>query len=52
MAISRAAVLPLAYGWLADHFTPKSAYFVVIPIYLFILFYAVIGHSAGRQQIR
>ena len=50
MAISGAAVLPLAYGWLADHFTPKSAYLLVIPIYLYILFYAVIGHKAGRQS--
>jgi len=48
MAISGAAVLPLAYGWLADHFTPKSAYLLVIPVYLFILFYAVIGHRAGN----
>jgi MFS transporter, FHS family, L-fucose permease len=50
MAISGAAVLPLTYGWLADHFTPKSAYLLVIPVYLFILFYAVIGHRAGRHR--
>lgn len=50
MAIAGAAVLPLLYGWLADHFTPKSAYLVVIPVYLYILFYAVIGHRAGQTN--
>jgi fucose permease len=43
-------VLPLAYGWLADHFTPKSAYLVVIPVYAYILFYAAVGHRAKRQK--
>ena len=52
MAIAGAAVIPLVYGWLADHFTPKSAYLVVIPIYLYILFYAVTGHRTGIVRKR
>jgi MFS transporter, FHS family, L-fucose permease len=45
MAISGAAVLPLLYGRIADISTPKTAYWMVIPIYLFVMFYALYGHK-------
>lgn len=45
MAISGAAVLPLLYGRIADISTPKTAYWIVFPIYLFVLYYAVKGHK-------
>jgi fucose permease len=45
MAISGAAVLPLLYGRFADISTPKTAYCIVIPIYLFVLYYATYGHK-------
>jgi MFS transporter, FHS family, L-fucose permease len=45
MAISGAAVLPLLYGRIADITTPKTAYWIVIPIYLFVMFYAIYGHK-------
>ena len=45
MAISGAAVMPLLYGRIADVTTPKSAYWIVIPIYLYVLFFAMKGHK-------
>ena len=45
MAISGAAVLPLLYGRIADICTPKSAYWIVIPIYIYVFFFAVKGHK-------
>jgi MFS transporter, FHS family, L-fucose permease len=45
MAISGAAVMPLLYGRIADIYTPKSAYWIVIPIYLYVFFFAVKGHK-------
>jgi len=45
MAISGAAVLPLLYGKIADIYTPKSAYWIVVPIYLYVFFFAVKGHK-------
>ncbi len=45
MAISGAAVLPLFYGKLADDFSPRTAYWIVIPIYLYVLFFALKGHK-------
>ena len=51
MAISGAAVFPLLYGRIADVSTPKTAYWIVIPIYLFVLYYAQYGHKI-RVKIR
>ncbi|MBK9389799.1 MAG: sugar MFS transporter [Bacteroidetes bacterium] len=49
MAISGAAIIPLLYGRLADVFTAKSAYWIVLPIYFYILFYALKGHKIRRK---
>lgn len=49
MAISGAAVLPLLYGRIADISTPKTAYLIVIPIYLFVLYYAIKGHKVRTK---
>lgn len=48
MAIAGGAVLPPLYGLLADHFTPRSAYWLVVPCYLFLLFYGTAGHKVRR----
>lgn len=45
MAVGGGALLPLLYGWLADVFTPKMAYWEVVPCYLCILYYARVGHK-------
>lgn len=43
------ALLPLLYGRLADVMSPQKAYFIVIPCYLFILYYATLGHRVGKR---
>jgi FHS family L-fucose permease-like MFS transporter len=48
MAIAGGAVLPPLYGWLADHFSPQQAYWLVIPCYLFILYYGLVGHKTRQ----
>ncbi len=45
MGISGGAVIPLFYGVLAEHFDGQSAYWIMIPLYAFILFYALKGHK-------
>ncbi len=45
MAISGGAILPLIWGKLADVYNTHTAYVLLIPAYLFILFYAVKGHK-------
>lgn len=49
MGIAGGAVIPLGYGALADYWNPQSAYWLVVPCYLFILYYAVAGHNVGRK---
>ncbi len=43
------ALLPLLYGRLADIANPQQAYIIVIPCYIFILYYAALGHKAGKR---
>ena len=43
------ALLPLLYGRLADIVNPQQAYIIVIPCYLFILYYAALGHKVGKR---
>ena len=47
MAIAGGALIPLAYGRLADILNPQQAYWILVPIYLFILYYGTKGHKAG-----
>ncbi|WP_066834690.1 sugar MFS transporter [Rufibacter ruber] len=49
MALAGGAVLPLLYGYLADHFDPQQAYWLVIPCYLFILYFATAGHKVKSR---
>jgi FHS family L-fucose permease-like MFS transporter len=50
MAISGAALLPLLYGYVTDHTNPQQAYWIVIPCYMIIGYYAVSGHKIGKNR--
>ncbi|CAH0268895.1 L-fucose-proton symporter [Massilia sp. Bi118] len=45
MAIAGGALLPLLYGHLSDIVTPRSAYWLMLPCYALILWYAAAGHK-------
>jgi fucose permease len=45
MAIAGGALLPLLYGRLADMFNPHKAYWIMVPCYIVICFYAFTGHK-------
>jgi len=49
VAIGGGALLPLLYGWLADVFSPHHAYWIVVPCYLCIWYYAKAGHKVGLK---
>src|SRR5690606_26318335 len=49
MGIVGGAILPLVYGALADSLDRQMAYWVTVPCYLYILFYAVKGHKIGKE---
>ena len=48
MALAGGALLPLLYGRLADVFNPQQAYWILVPCYLFIAYYAMKGHKIRR----
>jgi len=48
MSIAGGALLPLVYGRLADYFNPQQAYWILIPCYLFILYYATYGYKLRK----
>lgn len=50
MGIVGGAVIPPAYGRLADVLNPRMAYLIMIPCYLFILFFAVKGYKIGYKE--
>ncbi|AQG78461.1 sugar MFS transporter [Spirosoma montaniterrae] len=45
MAIAGGAVLPLLHGYLTDAVSPKIAYALLLPMFGFILYYAVSGYK-------
>jgi glucose/galactose transporter len=48
MGICGGALLPLVYGALADSSDRQSAYWILLPCYLYILYFAVKGYKVGR----
>ncbi len=44
MSVVGGALIPLAYGKLADIFTTQSAYWVCLPCYLILLYYSLHGY--------
>lgn len=45
MALAGGAIIPLLYGYLADVFDPHHAYWIGIPAYFYILYFAQKGHK-------
>ena len=48
MGISGGALLPLLHGYLTDTVSPKAAYALLLPLFGFILYYAISGHKKTR----
>jgi glucose/galactose transporter len=45
MGLCGNAIMPLFYGYFADLFSLREAYWVLLPCYLFLVFYAAYGHK-------
>jgi fucose permease len=50
MAIAGGALIPLVYGRLADTIGTQKAYWIAIPCYVVILFFAVYGYKIGKSE--
>ena len=50
MGLCGNAILPLAYGHFADIYDLRTAYWVLFPCYLYLIFYAVHGHRIKKWK--
>jgi FHS family L-fucose permease-like MFS transporter len=48
MGLCGNAILPLFYGYFADLYSVRQAYWVLFPCYIYLVFYAVYGHKIRR----
>jgi MFS transporter, FHS family, L-fucose permease len=48
MALCGNAIMPLVYGYFADLYNLRTAYWVLFPCYVYLVFYAVYGHKIRR----
>lgn len=48
MGLCGNAILPPLYGHFADAYDERSAYWVLLPCYLYLMFYAIYGHKIRR----
>ncbi len=48
MGLCGNAMMPLGYGWIADHFGVRQAYWVILPCYLYLTYYAMVGHKKRK----
>ncbi len=51
MGLCGNAIMPLAYGAVADAVNVQEAYWVLFPCYLYLVFYAVHGHKIRRWKL-
>ncbi|MCX2480394.1 sugar MFS transporter [Pedobacter sp. MC2016-15] len=49
MGIAGGAVIPLLYGALADIVNPQQAYWIMVPCYVYIFYYATSGCKVGKS---
>jgi len=52
MGLCGNAILPLFYGWIADLYNVRLAYWVLFPCYLYLVFYALYGHRIRNWQLQ
>lgn len=51
MGLCGNAIMPLLYGYFADKYNVREAYWVLFPCYLYLVFYAFRGHKIRRWTI-
>lgn len=52
LGIVGGAVVPLIFGWMVDILTYQLAYWICLPCYLYILFFATIGYKIKKQDVK
>jgi len=48
MGLCGNAIMPLLYGYFADRFNVREAYWVLFPCYIYLVFYAFYGYRLRK----
>ena len=51
MGLSGNALIPLVYGSIADHYGVQQAYWILLPCYSYLFFYAIKGHKIRKWKV-
>ncbi|MBN7810876.1 sugar MFS transporter [Algoriphagus sp. H41] len=51
MGLCGNAIMPMVYGYFADLYSVKMAYWVLFPCYLYLVYYALHGHKIRKWKI-
>ncbi|MCX6222941.1 MAG: sugar MFS transporter [Bacteroidia bacterium] len=52
MGLCGSAIVPIIYGYFADHYNPHLAYWVLMPCYLYLVYYAYYGYRVKRWSLK
>jgi glucose/galactose transporter len=50
MGLCGNAIMPLVYGWFADMYNVRLAYWILFPCYLYLVFYAFYGYCIRKWR--
>jgi FHS family L-fucose permease-like MFS transporter len=52
MGLCGSAIVPIIYGYFADRFNTHAAYWVLLPCYIYLLFYAFHGYRVRNWSLK
>lgn len=52
MGLCGSAIVPLIYGYFADHYNPHAAYWVLLPCYVYLVYYAFYGYRIKNWSLK
>jgi fucose permease len=52
MGLCGSAIVPVIYGYFADAFNPHKAYWILLPCYLYLVYYAYYGYRVKNWLLK
>ena len=52
MGLCGSAVVPVIYGYFSDHYSPRLAYWVLLPCYIYLVYYAYYGYRVKSWSFK
>ena len=52
MGLCGSAIVPIFYGYFADHFDAHTAYWVLFPCYIYLVYYAYYGYRVKNWSLK